>query len=60
MVVKDELIKFGVHPVKVELGEVKITEELNKQKKNQLNQILESFGFELIGKTSGNFWIKFN
>ncbi len=48
MVVNDELIKFGIHPKTVELGEVEITEELNQQKKNQLNQILQSFGFELI------------
>ena len=39
MVVKDELLKFGVHPNSVELGEVEITEELNSQKKNQLNKI---------------------
>ncbi|MEO6329082.1 MAG: AraC family transcriptional regulator, partial [Ginsengibacter sp.] len=48
MVVKDELIKFGVLPTVVELGEVEITEELNNQKKNQLNKILQSYGFELI------------
>lgn len=48
MVVKDELIKFGVHPTSVELGEVEISEELNAQKKNQLDKILQSFGFELI------------
>ena len=48
MVVKDELIKFGLHPLQVELGEVQIAEELNKVQKNQLNSILQSFGFELI------------
>lgn len=48
MVVKDELIKFGVHPTSVELGEVEIKEELNTQKKNELNKILQSFGFEMI------------
>ncbi len=48
MVVKDELIKFGVHPETVELGEVEITEQLTSQKKNELNNILQSFGFELI------------
>jgi YesN/AraC family two-component response regulator len=49
MVVKDELIKFGVHPTTVELGEVEVTEELSSEKKNQLNKILLSYGFELIG-----------
>lgn len=48
MIVKDELIKFGLHPNSVELGEVEITEGLNGQKKNQLNKVLQSFGFELI------------
>jgi YesN/AraC family two-component response regulator len=48
MVVKDELIKFGVHPKKVELGEVEITEELNNEKKKHLDKTLQAFGFELI------------
>ncbi len=48
MVVKDELIKFGLHPTTVELGEVFITEEINSKKKNQLNNVLSSFGFELM------------
>lgn len=48
MVVKDELIKLGLHPKAITLGEVEIVEELNIQKKSQLNKILQSFGFELI------------
>ena len=48
MVVKDELIKFGLHPNSIELGEVEVEEELNNENKNQLNIILQSFGFELI------------
>ena len=48
MVVKDELIKFGVHPTTVELGEVEIAEELNSNSKSELNKILQSYGFELI------------
>ena len=48
MVVKDELVKFGLHPSQIELGEVTITEELNSERKQQLNTILQSFGFELI------------
>jgi AraC-like DNA-binding protein len=48
MVVKDELIKSGLHPKTVELGEVEITEELDDKNKNELNKALQSFGFELI------------
>ena len=48
MVVKNELINFGVHPQSVELGEIEITEDLNSQRKHELNEILQSFGFELI------------
>ncbi len=48
MVVTDELIKFRLHPTSVELGEVEITEELNSKKKDELNKVLQSFGFELI------------
>ena len=33
MVVRDALFKFGIHPIKIELGEVEITEELDSQKK---------------------------
>jgi YesN/AraC family two-component response regulator len=46
ILVKDELIKFDVHPTSVELGEVEIKEELGSKKKDQLN--LQSFGFDLI------------
>ena len=48
IVVKDELIKFGLHPVNVELGEVIISEEINETQKKQLNQVMLSFGFVLI------------
>ena len=48
MVVKDELIKFGLHPTSVELGEVEITEDLSSEKKNKLNHVLQSYGFDLI------------
>lgn len=48
MVVEDQLIKFGIQPVSVELGEVDIPEDLNEERKDQLNVILQSYGFELI------------
>ncbi|HEY5408646.1 MAG TPA: AraC family transcriptional regulator [Ginsengibacter sp.] len=48
IVVKDELIKFGLHPRSVELGEVEVEEEISNENKNQLNTILDSFGFGII------------
>lgn len=48
MVVNDELIKFGLHPLSVELGEVIISEEINATQKKQLNISLLSFGFVII------------
>lgn len=53
MVVKSELEKLGLHTISVELGEVEVTEELNEEQKNKLNQQLIGLGFELIdGKRS--------
>ncbi len=48
MVVKSELLKLGLHPTSVVLGEVEITEDLDKEDKKQLDQALNTFGFELI------------
>ena len=48
MVVKDQLIKFGLHPTDVELGEVMVLEELSAIQKKELNKVLSSFGFILI------------
>ncbi len=48
MLVKSELEKFGLHLVAVQLGEVEIEETLDRIKKEQLNKLLKSFGFELI------------
>jgi YesN/AraC family two-component response regulator len=48
MVVKDELIKFGLHSTNVELGEAIVSEVLNQTQKKQLNQVLLTFGFVLI------------
>ena len=48
MVVQDQLIKFGLHPTNLELGEVIISEELKASEKKQLNEVLLSFGFVLI------------
>ncbi|UFH36681.1 helix-turn-helix domain-containing protein [Flavobacterium acetivorans] len=48
MVVKSELKKFGLHPVSVELGEVEISEDLEKEKEHELNEQLLVLGFEII------------
>lgn len=48
MVITDQLIKFGTHPVSVQLGEVEIEEELNMLQKKVFNNTIQSFGFELI------------
>lgn len=48
MVVQDQLIKFGLHPTNVDLGEVIISEELKAAEKKQLNEVLLSYGFVLI------------
>lgn len=48
MVVKSELEKFGLHLTAMQLGEVEIVETLDRIKKEKLNKLLKSFGFELI------------
>ena len=48
MVVKEELIKFKLHPLAVELGEVEIKDELDPIRKKKLNEVLHQVGFELI------------
>lgn len=48
MVVKEQLIKFGINPISVELGEVEIVEELSILQKEALNIVIRSFGFDLI------------
>ena len=48
MLVKQELINNGLHPLQVELGEVEISETLTQAQKDKLNTGLNHFGFELI------------
>lgn len=48
MVVKSELEKFGLHPVLVDLGEVDVSEALDKGQQEQINERLSIFGFELL------------
>jgi AraC-like DNA-binding protein len=48
MVVKDELLRQGLHPLSVELGEAEISEDLNAEQKLELDNGLLPFGFQLI------------
>lgn len=48
MVVKNEILRMGLHPTSVELGEVSIAETLSAAQKEQLDHHLRAFGFELI------------
>lgn len=48
MVVKDALIKQGLHPVDVGLGEVEVSEDLSKEELGGLDKVLQGFGFALI------------
>lgn len=48
MVVKSTFEKLGIHPLKVELGEVELRENNISSLKKLLIQELQSFGFELL------------
>jgi AraC-like DNA-binding protein len=48
MVVKSELEKVGLHPASVELGEVEVNDEPDKNTIQQLNDNLKLLGFEII------------
>jgi AraC-like DNA-binding protein len=48
MVVKDELKKLGLHYIVVELGEIEIMEDLDKEELGQLKKALAESGLELM------------
>jgi AraC-like DNA-binding protein len=49
LAVENELSKLGLHPVKTELGEVIIKEDiLNKEQESILSKNLKALGFELL------------
>lgn len=48
MIVKDELLKLALNPVKVELGETEITGYINIEQHNQLKIALQKWGLELM------------
>lgn len=47
-VVKDALIKLNLNPIKVELGEVEIKEDLTVAKKQKLEAIISKVGLEIV------------
>lgn len=48
MAVKEELKKLGLHFVVVDLGEVEVMEDLNKDQREMLKVALQSSGLELM------------
>ncbi|MES2557026.1 MAG: AraC family transcriptional regulator [Bacteroidota bacterium] len=48
MVVKSELEQLGLLPLRVELGEVELKEDLSDEDKEQINTRFRELGFELI------------
>lgn len=53
MVVENELKKMGIEPLSVELGEVTLRESITEKKKEEINKILQSFGFSLMSDKKG-------
>lgn len=48
MVVKQELEKLNLFPLSIELGEVDLLEEIDKETQERVNAALKKMGFELI------------
>jgi len=48
LVVKSKLLKLGLNPISVGLGEVELKENISKQQKEKLAKNLQLLGFELI------------
>ncbi len=46
--VKEELRKFGLHFIVVELGEVEIMEDITMEQRDRLKQALDALGFDLM------------
>lgn len=53
VVVKEAIEKLHLHPVKVELGEAEIKENLTDEKKEQLNAIIKKVGMEIVENKAG-------
>lgn len=53
VVVKEALEELDLHPLKIELGEADIKEEISVEKKKELNSIINKVGLELIESKGG-------
>ncbi|MGA9639552.1 helix-turn-helix domain-containing protein [Flavobacterium sp.] len=53
VVVTEALEELHLTPVKVELGEVVIKEEINVEKKQKLNRIIQKVGLEIVESKGG-------
>lgn len=53
VVVKEALEELDLHPLKIELGEADIKEEISAEKKKKLNSIIQKVGLELIESKGG-------
>jgi AraC-like DNA-binding protein len=53
VVVKEALEELDLHPLKIELGEADIKEEISAEKKKELNSIIQKVGLELIESKGG-------
>ena len=53
VVVKEAIEKLNLHPVKVELGEADIKENLSANEKNKLNKIIKKVGLEIVENKGG-------
>lgn len=53
VVVKDALLKLNLNPVKVDLGQAEIKEELSESKKQKLDSLLNKAGLEIIENKGG-------
>jgi YesN/AraC family two-component response regulator len=48
ILVKEELEKMGVHPLKVELGEAEVKEKLSDKQQKELNSAIGKAGLEVV------------
>ncbi|MES2132796.1 MAG: helix-turn-helix transcriptional regulator, partial [Bacteroidota bacterium] len=48
MVVKDELLKLDIKPIRVDLGEVELSNELTEIQYEKFIAVLQQYGFEML------------
>ncbi|MFT3680769.1 MAG: helix-turn-helix domain-containing protein [Ferruginibacter sp.] len=53
IVVKEELEKMGLHPLKVDLGEADVKEKLSDKQQKQFNNAIQKAGLEVVKNKEG-------